>query len=109
MLYEQLSGVKTTDLDVAYQKILELEQAPAFYEQLTARPYWKEYLQEKYPDDFATLQQTRQDKASALEDQYPEFSPEYFQEIDALDKANETEQQALMNELSAREIAALGS
>ncbi|MGY2041630.1 NEL-type E3 ubiquitin ligase domain-containing protein [Pseudomonas pergaminensis] len=109
MLFEQMSRVQAADLDVAYRKILELEQTPAFCEQLTARPYWKEYLQEKYPDDFATLQQTRQDKASALEDQYPEFSPEYFQEIDALDKANETEQQALMNELSAREIAALGS
>ncbi|PJK33334.1 hypothetical protein CWC48_28100 [Pseudomonas sp. S10E 269] len=78
MIYEHLSGVKTTDLDVAYQKILELEQTPAFCEQLTARPYWKEYLQEKYPDDFATRQHIRQDKASALEDQYPGFSPEYF-------------------------------
>ncbi|WP_411379973.1 NEL-type E3 ubiquitin ligase domain-containing protein [Pseudomonas sp. MPB26] len=108
MIYRSLSRVVQADLDAAYQHILAQEQTPAFEEQLIARPYWKQYLQDKYPDDFARLQQVLESEASALEDQYPEINPEYLQKMDTLQKANEDERQALMTQLSAREIAALG-
>ncbi|WP_395607783.1 NEL-type E3 ubiquitin ligase domain-containing protein [Pseudomonas sp. B22129] len=109
MLFEGLSGVRPADLEAAYQKVLEQEQTPAFNEQLIARTYWKEYLLEKYPDDFAGQQEALQAKFLALEDEYPDINSEYLQKMDALQKANEVERQTLMMQLSAREIAALGN
>ncbi|MDQ0654649.1 NEL-type E3 ubiquitin ligase domain-containing protein [Pseudomonas cedrina] len=109
MIYQTLSRVVQADLDAAYQRIIEQEQTPAFSEQLIARPYWKAYLQEKYADDFARLQQALEREAAALEDQYPEINPEYLQKINTLQKANEDERQALMLQLSAVELAALAS
>jgi len=83
------------------------EQTSLFIEQLTARTYWVDYLQQQYPDAFARLQQTLADSASALEDRYPDMNSAYLQQMEALQKANKVQRQALINVLSAREIAAL--
>lgn len=109
MLHAGLSGVTQADLDAAYTRILARESTPVFMEQLTARGYWEDYLQEKYPAEFARVQQAREEKSSSLEDQYPDLSQEYLQKMEALKKANEAERQALMVELSTREIATLGN
>lgn len=108
MLYAAVSGVQPVDLEAAYTTIMAREQTPLFIEQLTARTYWVDYLHEQYPDEFAKLQQRLADKASALEDQYPEMNSQYLQRMEALQKAHEAERQTLISQLSAREIAALG-
>lgn len=107
MLYEGLSGVRPVDLEAAYTTIMAREQTSLFIEQLTARTYWVDYLQQQYPDAFARLQQTLADSASALEDRYPDMNSAYLQQMEALQKANKVQRQALINVLSAREIAAL--
>ncbi|MBC3241572.1 hypothetical protein HU723_20575 [Pseudomonas lurida] len=109
MLYASVSGVEPADLEAAYTTIMAREQTPLFIEQLAGRAYWVDYLQEQYPDAFAKLQQGLADKASALEDHYPDMNLEYLQRMEALQKAHATERQALISQLSAREIAALGS
>lgn len=53
------------------------------------------------------MQQTLADSASALEDRYPDMNSAYLQQMEALQKANKVQRQALINVLSAREIAAL--
>ena len=107
-----LKGLRTT-----FARIIEgpitiqypEEKTPVFVEQLTARKYWKDYLEEKYPGEFTRLQQQFQAKASELEDQYPELNTAYLQEMEALDSANKTERLQLLTRLSEREIAELGA
>jgi Leucine-rich repeat (LRR) protein len=103
------SGLGAADLDTAHQAIIALEKTPVFIEQLTARQYWVDYLQEKYPAEFARVQQALEDKASVLEDQHPEINPAYLQQMEALQKANKVERQALITRLSTRELAELGN
>ncbi|MBZ6458894.1 hypothetical protein K7402_27695 [Pseudomonas fluorescens group sp.] len=109
MLYRGVSGVQAADLDVAYASVMAEEQTPAFIEQLITRDYWKSYLQEKYPTDFAKVQQTLADQSETLEEQYPDINPAYLEQVDALQKANEVELRGLRRELSTREIAELGN
>ena len=109
MLYGSLAQVTATDLDEAYAAIIAEEKTPVFVEQLTARKYWKDYLEEKYPGEFTRLQQQFQAKAGELEDQYPELNTAYLQEMEALDSANKTERLQLLTRLSEREIAELGA
>ncbi|OAJ48322.1 NEL-type E3 ubiquitin ligase domain-containing protein [Pseudomonas marginalis] len=109
MLYRGVSGVQAADLDVAYASVIAEEQTPAFIEQLITRDYWKSYLQEKYPTEFAKVQQTLADQSETLEEQYPDINPAYLEQVDALQKANEVELRGLRRELSTREIAELGN
>lgn len=109
MLYRGVSGVQAADLDVAYACVMAEEQTPAFIEQLITRDYWKSYLQEKYPTEFAKVQQTLADQSETLEEQYPDINPAYLEQVDALQKANEVELRGLRRELSTREIAELGN
>lgn len=109
MLYRGVSGVKAADLEVAYTTVIAREKTPEFVDQLIARDYWTLYLQEKYPAEFAKAQQTLADKSAALEERHPDINPEYLQQIEALQKANEAERRALMVELSNREITELGN
>ncbi|WP_448118977.1 NEL-type E3 ubiquitin ligase domain-containing protein [Pseudomonas serbica] len=109
MLYENLAQVTTGDLDQAYASILARERTPVFIEQLTARKYWRDYLEEKYPGEFTRVQQGFQAKASELEDKYPQLNSAYLQEMEALDTANKAERLQLLTTLSEREVAELGA
>ncbi|MNT73819.1 hypothetical protein D3C72_2125720 [compost metagenome] len=80
-----------------------------FIEQLTARKYWRDYLEEKYPGEFTRVQQGFQAKASELEDKYPQLNSAYLQEMEALDTANKAERLQLLTTLSEREVAELGA
>lgn len=108
MLFAGISGVTPADLEVAYTTILAQEQTPVFIEQLIARQYWVDYLQEKYPDAFSTLQQARYEKLDAVDAQYAGQGRVYEEQMLALKVASEADRQALLVELSTREIAALG-
>jgi Leucine-rich repeat (LRR) protein len=109
MLYEGLAKVTAADLDEAYTRIIAGEKTPEFIEQLTARKYWRDYLEEKYPAEFTRVQQGFQDKVSELEDKYPELNSAYLQEMDALDSVNKANRLQLLTTLSEREIAELGA
>ena len=109
MLYENLAQVTAVDLDQAYASILAREKTPEFIELLTARQYWRDYLEEKYPGEFKKVQQGFAEKVSDLEDRYPQFNAAYRQEVEALDTANKAERLQLLTQLSEREIAGLGA
>jgi len=109
MVYENLAQVASADLDEAYALIIAKEKTPVFIEQLTARKYWRDYLEEKYPGEFTRVQQGFQDKVSKLEDKYPELNTAYLQEMDALDTVNKASRLQLLATLSEREIAVLGA
>lgn len=109
MVYENLAQVAPADLDEAYALIIAKEKTPVFIEQLTARKYWRDYLEEKYPGEFTRVQQGFQDKVSKLEDKYPELNTAYLQEMDALDTVNKANRLQLLTTLSEREIAVLGA
>lgn len=107
MLYRPLAGLTQADLDAACARVLEQEQTPAFVEQLTARRPWKDYLQEKYPHEFAEVQKTLDDKVEQLDETFPEMNPAYLERYNALSDAHKIELEALVNRLSEQEIAAL--
>jgi hypothetical protein len=109
MVYESLAQVTPADLDEAYAMILAEEKTPVFIEQLTARKYWRDYLEEKYPGEITRVQQGFQDKVSELEDKYPELNTAYLQEVDALDTVNKANRLQLLTTLSEREVAELSA
>ncbi|UII73842.1 hypothetical protein LVW35_11965 [Pseudomonas sp. HN11] len=108
MIYRNLSGLRQTDLDAAYAQVLQQEQTPAFIEQLNARPYWKEYLQQRYPDEFAEVQKTLDGKVEDLDEEFCEITPAYLERYNVLFRAYEDELKALMRRLSEQEVATLG-
>lgn len=109
MVYESLAQVTPADLEEAYAMILAEEKTPVFIEQLTARKYWRDYLEEKYPGEITRVQQGFQDKVSELEDKYPELNTAYLQEVDALDTVNKANRLQLLTTLSEREVVELGA
>ncbi|MGE8185967.1 NEL-type E3 ubiquitin ligase domain-containing protein [Pseudomonas sp. NPDC086278] len=109
MIYENLAKLNAADLEQAYTRIIAREQTPAFVEQLIARKYWRDFLEEKYPAEFSRVQQGFQAKATALEDSFPEFNQTYFLALRTLETANKAERQHLLVELSTREMAALAA
>lgn len=109
MLYQNISQVTEADLNEAYEMIIAAQKTPVFIEQLTARKYWRDYLEEKYPGEFTRVQQGFQDKVNELEEKYPELNTAYLQEMDALDSVNKANRQQLLATLSEREVAELGA
>jgi Leucine-rich repeat (LRR) protein len=105
MLYANLAGVAAADLDQAYTRIIAQEQTPVFNDQLIARKYWTDYLEEKYPAEFTRVQRQFQEKCAALEDKYAEFTQAYFQELKALEADNRVDRKNLLSELTSRELA----
>ncbi|MNP30858.1 putative E3 ubiquitin-protein ligase ipaH7.8 [compost metagenome] len=105
MLYANLAGVVAADLDQAYTRIIAQEQTTVFNDQLIARKYWGDYLEEKYPAEFTRVQQQFQEKCTALEDKHAEFNEAYFQELKTLESDNRVDRKNLLSELTSRELA----
>ena len=105
MIYANLAQVSAADLDQAYTRIIAQELTPVFNEQLMARKYWRDFLEEKYPAEFTRVQEDFQAKGTALEDKYPEFNQAYFQKLQALEADNRVDRQNLLSELTSRELA----
>nr|WP_180205439.1 NEL-type E3 ubiquitin ligase domain-containing protein [Pseudomonas sp. SbOxS1]NYU05538.1 hypothetical protein [Pseudomonas sp. SbOxS1] len=105
MLYANLAQVAAADLDQAYTRIIAQEQTTVFNDQLIARKYWRDYLEEKYPAEFTRVQQQFQEKNTALEDKYDEFNEAYFEELQSLESDNLVDRKNLLSELTSRELA----
>ncbi|WCM49068.1 NEL-type E3 ubiquitin ligase domain-containing protein [Pseudomonas sp. WJP1] len=105
MLYANMAGVAAADLDQAYTRIIAQEQTTVFNDQLIARKYWRDYLEEKYPAEFTRVQQQFQEKCADLEDQYAEFNQAYFQALKTLEADNRVDRKNLLSELTSRELA----
>ncbi|MBD9586371.1 leucine-rich repeat domain-containing protein [Pseudomonas sp. PDM03] len=105
MHFANMARVAAADLDQAYASIIAQEQTTLFNDQLIARKYWRDYLEEKYPAEFTRLQQQFQAKCTDLEDRYAEFNKAYFQELKALESDNLVDRKNLLSELTSRELA----
>ena len=103
MLYRNVARVSAEELEAAYLAVLAAEDTPAFTEQLLAREYWVDYLKRKYPQEFASLEQSRQEQADELEDRHPDFGAAYSVEVEALGKKNTREERELLLLLTQRE------
>lgn len=73
-------------LSRARAAVLERENKPgAFYEDLISRDYWVQYLKEKYPEAFSTLERSAEEKQGQLEDAHEGvWGPEYTQALESL-------------------------
>ena len=105
MLYANLAQVAAADLDQAYARIIAQEQTTVFNDQLVARKYWRDYLEEKYPAEFTRIQQDFADKYAALEDKYESINEAYGQELKELESDNLVDRKNLLSELTSRELA----
>ena len=105
MLYRNVAKVSAEDLEAAYVAVLAAENTPAYLEQLLAREYWVDYLKRKYPQEFAQMEQARQEQADELEDRHPDFGAAYSIEVEALGKKNTREERELLVRLTERERA----
>lgn len=103
MLYANLAKVSPDDLNAAYSEIVQAEQTPEFMTQLVGREYWVDYLKRKYPVEFALVQQRREVKLEALEEQHPTFTEAYLSDVKALDTETKAQELQLTLSLSQRE------
>ncbi|MNI48393.1 hypothetical protein D3C73_1029540 [compost metagenome] len=58
-------------LQQAQATIEAMERSDAFYEDLISRDYWVQYLREKYPEAFNTLDRNAAERQGQLEDAHP--------------------------------------
>lgn len=105
MLYRNIAKVSAEELEAAYVAVLAAENTPAYVEQLLGREYWVDYLKHKYPQEFADMEQARQEQADELEDRHPDFGAAYSIEVEALGKKNTREERELLVRLTERERA----
>ena len=105
MLYRNIAKVSAEELEAAYVAVLAAENTPVYVEQLLGREYWVDYLKHKYPQEFADMEQARQEQADELEDRHPDFGAAYSIEVEALGKKNTRVERELLVRLTERERA----
>ncbi|HWT68543.1 MAG TPA: NEL-type E3 ubiquitin ligase domain-containing protein [Pseudomonas sp.] len=72
-----ITGKTLTD---ALKAVQAAEKTDRFYEDLLSRPYWIEYLEEKYPQAFRALETRAAEKTGRLEDEHPDISSTAYSE-----------------------------
>lgn len=96
-----ISGRKLAD---AIKRVNAAEKSDAFYEDLISRPYWVEYLEEKYPQAFSALENNAAEKTERLEDEHPDIgSTEYREALESLGIELAIERNQKLIELSRKE------
>ena len=105
MLYRNAAQISAEEIEAAYVAVLAAENTPAYMEQLLGREYWVDYLRRKYPQEFAQLEQARQEQADELEDRHPDFGAAYSVEVEALGQKNAREERELLVRLTGLERA----
>ena len=55
MRFASLGGVKSTDLDTAYAKVLNAELKPEFVNSISKRDFWVEFLRKRHATQFSTM------------------------------------------------------
>ena len=98
--------IRGTAMESAAQGILDRENADGFYENLISRDYWVEYLEEKYPEEFAALERSRHEQADRLESRYVQLDDAYARAATTLDHELKLQRNVKLIELSHRETGA---
>ncbi|MGF6096282.1 NEL-type E3 ubiquitin ligase domain-containing protein [Pseudomonas sp. 18175] len=70
-----ITGKVATDAAAA---IKSKEKTTAFHQNLILRDFWVEYLQERYPEDFAALEQRSNAAREAFENDHPDYTGEGY-------------------------------
>jgi Leucine-rich repeat (LRR) protein len=98
------SGVTRTQLDEVRLAVINAERGDGFFEDLIQRDYWKDYLEEKYPDVFRALDEaeageTIEDETMSADD------PVYVNRL----VNNQVARNEKLIELSRKEVAEIES
>ena len=88
----------------ARSQVLAAEASNVFYERLVTHDYWVDYLKERYPDEFQTLQSEADARHEALEDEYALSDPRYTAAVNQLQFDRESARVQLLLELSRKEV-----
>jgi Leucine-rich repeat (LRR) protein len=84
------------------------ERTELFYADLVSRDYWVSYLKERYPEDFAELEQRNAQQRDALEDAYTSIADEgYVTALQTLEHQLQADETQTLMALSRRADAAL--
>ncbi|MGJ7514032.1 NEL-type E3 ubiquitin ligase domain-containing protein [Pseudomonas baetica] len=88
----------------AIDAVQRAEKSDLFYEELISRPYWVQYLKEKYPLEFQALEKNAAEKNNRLEDDHPDIaSSAYSEALESLGIELTIERNQKLIELSRRE------
>ena len=105
MTYANLAQVTDQALDEAFDAVIAAEKTPAFTEELINRPYWMDYLRERYTAEFSELSQRFAEKSEALDDQFPAFDGAHAAAMTAMGLEHSAESRQLAVRLSTTELA----
>ena len=95
-----ISGATLADV---LEAVNNAEAGDAFYEDLIARDYWVDYLEQKYPEAFAALEQSAVGKREKLESDHEAFGEGYKEAVTMLGLELATERNKKLLELSRLE------
>ncbi|WP_028620643.1 NEL-type E3 ubiquitin ligase domain-containing protein [Pseudomonas sp. Ant30-3] len=72
MRFASLGGVKSTDLDTAYNKVLNAELTSDFVKSISKRDFWEEFLRKRHTTQFSRMDEPfHEEMETALEKEMP--------------------------------------
>lgn len=84
MRYASLSGVKTSDLNTAYSRVVAAQHSPEFLTYLSGRTFWVDFLREHHAKQFADLTEPFHQRMETAFDNQAKLGDQYRQQVDGI-------------------------
>ncbi|HEF4759273.1 TPA: hypothetical protein SAN82_001687 [Pseudomonas putida] len=100
MRYAALSGVKQSDLDAAYNKVLTAEASPELSTFISGRTFWSDFLRLHHGKQFSDLTAPFYVRMETAADNDPTFGADYLAEVSGIAAEQTTAESALLKRLT---------
>ncbi|AWY43505.1 hypothetical protein DKY63_27730 [Pseudomonas putida] len=84
MRYASLSGVKSSDLDTAYGRVLAAQHSPELLKYLSGRTFWVDFMREHHGKQFADLAEPFHQRMETAFDDQAKLGDQYRQQVDGI-------------------------
>jgi hypothetical protein len=84
MRYASLSGVKPSDLDTAYNRVLAAQLSPELLKYLSGRTFWVDFLREHHGKQFADLAEPFHQRMETAFEGQAKLGDQYRQQVDGI-------------------------
>ncbi|MGJ7514065.1 NEL-type E3 ubiquitin ligase domain-containing protein [Pseudomonas baetica] len=109
MRYASLSGVKPTDLDAAYNRVLRAQLSPELLKYLSGRTFWVDFLREHHGQQFADLAQPFHQRMETAFENQAKLGDTYRQQVDGIMEEMQRAETGLLERLTQAAMAAEAS
>jgi hypothetical protein len=106
--FTRLGNVTPAMLDQAYTKVVALDSAPAEFQSLVAKDFWKDFVTNKYRPQFEAQREPYQDRLASLRESQQAGTlseAQYKTQSEELDAQLQIEESGLIEKLTRAELA----